>query len=130
MILLDEPFASLDSKTVSDLPELVHRWHGEKRTVVAVLHDLGLAAAYADRVAVISGGRIVADGPPASVLDPALLSTVYDHPIEVVRHPVSGALSAVVLHGGVWIRLTAPVSILGAASLQREGVRHHVERGL
>ncbi|MBY0532944.1 MAG: ABC transporter ATP-binding protein [Xanthobacteraceae bacterium] len=39
VILLDEPFASLDSKTVSDLLELVHHWHGEKRTVVAVLHD-------------------------------------------------------------------------------------------
>lgn len=39
VILLDEPFASLDMKTVSDLLELVHRWHGEKRTVVAVLHD-------------------------------------------------------------------------------------------
>jgi zinc/manganese transport system ATP-binding protein len=39
LILLDEPFASLDSKTVSDLLELVHRWHGEKRTVIAVLHD-------------------------------------------------------------------------------------------
>ncbi len=39
VILLDEPFASLDSKTVSDLLALVHRWHGEKRTVVAVLHD-------------------------------------------------------------------------------------------
>ncbi len=39
VILLDEPFASLDSKTVSDLLELVQRWHGEKRTVVAVLHD-------------------------------------------------------------------------------------------
>jgi zinc/manganese transport system ATP-binding protein len=42
VILLDEPFASLDSKTVSDLLELVHRWHGEKRTVVAVLHDFEL----------------------------------------------------------------------------------------
>jgi zinc/manganese transport system ATP-binding protein len=42
VILLDEPFASLDSKTVADLLELVHRWHGEKRTVVAVLHDFEL----------------------------------------------------------------------------------------
>ena len=42
VILLDEPFASLDSKTVSDLLELVHRWHGEQRTVVAVLHDFEL----------------------------------------------------------------------------------------
>lgn len=42
VILLDEPFASLDFKTVSDLLELVHRWHGEHRTVVAVLHDYDL----------------------------------------------------------------------------------------
>jgi zinc/manganese transport system ATP-binding protein len=42
LILLDEPFASLDSKTVSDLLELVHRWHGERRTVIAVLHDFEL----------------------------------------------------------------------------------------
>lgn len=42
LILLDEPFASLDAKTISDLLELVQRWHGEKRTVVAVLHDFDL----------------------------------------------------------------------------------------
>ncbi|MBX3521549.1 MAG: ABC transporter ATP-binding protein [Xanthobacteraceae bacterium] len=42
LILLDEPFASLDAKTISDLLELVERWHGEKRTVVAVLHDFDL----------------------------------------------------------------------------------------
>jgi len=42
IILLDEPFASLDMKTVSDLLELVQRWHGERRTVVAVLHDFDM----------------------------------------------------------------------------------------
>ena len=40
LILLDEPFAALDSRTVRDLMELVKRWHGEARTVIAVLHDL------------------------------------------------------------------------------------------
>ncbi len=40
LILLDEPFISLDTKTVSDLLDLIRRWHGEKRTVIAVLHDL------------------------------------------------------------------------------------------
>jgi zinc/manganese transport system ATP-binding protein len=39
LILLDEPFASLDSGTVSDLLEIIGRWHREKRTVLAVLHD-------------------------------------------------------------------------------------------
>ena len=41
-ILLDEPFAAIDQRTTQDLLEIVKRWHGEKRTVVAVLHDLGL----------------------------------------------------------------------------------------
>ena len=40
LILLDEPFTAIDSKTTSDLLNLVHRWHGEKRTVIAVLHDM------------------------------------------------------------------------------------------
>ncbi len=40
VILLDEPFNAIDSRTASDLLALVHRWHGEGRTIVAVLHDM------------------------------------------------------------------------------------------
>lgn len=40
VLLLDEPFTAIDSRTTADLLQLVHRWHGEGRTVVAVLHDL------------------------------------------------------------------------------------------
>jgi zinc/manganese transport system ATP-binding protein len=46
VVLLDEPFASLDAKTVADLVALVQRWHSEKRTVIAVLHDLDLVRSY------------------------------------------------------------------------------------
>ncbi len=42
IILLDEPFTAIDEKTVTDLVALVRRWHGEQRTVIAVLHDLEL----------------------------------------------------------------------------------------
>lgn len=42
MILLDEPFNALDARTAADLLAMVHRWHGEGRTVIAVLHDLEL----------------------------------------------------------------------------------------
>ncbi len=42
VILLDEPFNALDARTVSDLLALVHRWHGEGRTIIAVLHDLDM----------------------------------------------------------------------------------------
>jgi zinc/manganese transport system ATP-binding protein len=42
VILLDEPFNALDARTAADLLAMVHRWHGEGRTVIAVLHDLEL----------------------------------------------------------------------------------------
>lgn len=42
LILLDEPFNALDARTVNDLVALLQRWHGESRTVVAVLHDVEL----------------------------------------------------------------------------------------
>ncbi len=42
VILLDEPFAAIDAKTVSDLLSLVHRWHAEQRTIITVLHDAEL----------------------------------------------------------------------------------------
>jgi zinc/manganese transport system ATP-binding protein len=42
VILLDEPFTAIDAKTTADLLDVVRRWHGEARTVVAVLHDMEL----------------------------------------------------------------------------------------
>lgn len=42
VIVLDEPFNAVDSKTVNDLVALVQRWHGERRTIIAALHDLDL----------------------------------------------------------------------------------------
>jgi zinc/manganese transport system ATP-binding protein len=42
LILLDEPFNAIDAKTVGDLIELIKRWHGEKRTIMVVVHDLHL----------------------------------------------------------------------------------------
>lgn len=44
VILLDEPFNAVDTRTVTDLLALVHRWHGEGRTVLAVSHDMALVA--------------------------------------------------------------------------------------
>jgi zinc/manganese transport system ATP-binding protein len=45
VILLDEPFNAIDAKTTADLLEIVRRWHGEQRTVMAALHDLELVKA-------------------------------------------------------------------------------------
>lgn len=60
--------------------------------VVVVLHDLGPAAAYAHRVAILCAGRVVADGPPTEVFSEALLSRVYDQQVEVLPHPRTGAV--------------------------------------
>ena len=46
VILLDEPFTAIDTKTANDLLALVRRWHGEERTVIAVLHDLEVVKAH------------------------------------------------------------------------------------
>ncbi|WP_043256193.1 heme ABC transporter ATP-binding protein [Streptomyces sp. Tu6071] len=90
LVLLDEPTAALDLRH----QELVLRVCRERAAagdaVVVVLHDLGLAAAYAHRVAVLHDGRVRADGPPAEVLSADLLSEVYRQPIEVIPHPASG----------------------------------------
>ena len=45
LILLDEPFTALDAKTIADLLDLIRRWHGERRTILIVLHDLDLVRA-------------------------------------------------------------------------------------
>ncbi|GHE29122.1 heme ABC transporter ATP-binding protein [Streptomyces cellulosae] len=91
LLLLDEPTAALDLRH----QELVLRLCRERAragdAVVVVLHDLGLAAAYAHRVAVLRAGRVAAAGPPQEIFTESLLSEVYDQPVEVVPHPRTGA---------------------------------------
>ncbi|GGX52775.1 heme ABC transporter ATP-binding protein [Streptomyces minutiscleroticus] len=92
LLLLDEPTAALDLRH----QELVLRICRERAragdAVVVVLHDLGLAAAYADRVAILRAGRVVADGPPGEVFTAGRLTDVYAQPVEVFPHPRTGAV--------------------------------------
>ncbi|MFF3977155.1 heme ABC transporter ATP-binding protein [Streptomyces sp. NPDC055808] len=91
VLLLDEPTAALDLRH----QELVLRICRERAragdAVVVVLHDLALAAAYADRVAVLHEGRLAAEGPPREVLTEELIGRVYRQPVDVLRHPRTGA---------------------------------------
>jgi iron complex transport system ATP-binding protein len=91
MVLLDEPTAALDMRHQDLVLSVAAARAASGAGVLAVLHDLNLAAAYADRVAVIAGGRLRACGPPASVLTAELLSEVYQREVEVLAHPRSGA---------------------------------------
>lgn len=86
VVMLDEPTAALDLRHQEDVLRIVRALAAAGRAVVIVLHDLSLAAAAADRVGVLSRGRLVAIGPPAQVLRPALLSEVYELAVDVVDH--------------------------------------------
>ena len=67
LVLLDEPFTAIDTKTMADLLAVVQRWHGEGRTVVAVLHDIDTVRAYFPETLLLAR-ELVAHGPTAEVL--------------------------------------------------------------
>ncbi|WP_369139204.1 ABC transporter ATP-binding protein [Modestobacter versicolor] len=91
LLLLDEPTTYLDLAHQVDVLELVGRLHTERgRTVVVVLHDLNLAARYAERLVAMKDGVLVASGPPAEVLTEQLLADVFDLEARVVPDPVTG----------------------------------------
>jgi iron complex transport system ATP-binding protein len=95
ILLLDEPTASLDLRHQQLVMATLRRRAREGAAVAVVLHDLNLAAAHADRVAVLADGGLAALGPPAEVLTAECLTRVYAHPVDVVRPP--GSTSLVVL---------------------------------
>jgi iron complex transport system ATP-binding protein len=90
-LLLDEPTAALDLGHQETVMRLARSRAGHGAAVVVVLHDLAMAAAYADRVAILDAGRLAAVGAPREVLTASLLTGVYRHPVEVLDHPVTGA---------------------------------------
>jgi iron complex transport system ATP-binding protein len=78
VLLLDEPTAALDIGRQQEALELVHELRSERGlTVIGAMHDLTLASQYADRVALLDGGRLVAHGTPAQVLTEALIARHY-----------------------------------------------------
>ncbi|MDF2644179.1 MAG: transporter ATP-binding protein [Pseudomonas sp.] len=77
LLLLDEPTSALDLRHQDDVMSMVHRLSREGRTVVVVLHDLGLAARWADQIVVIQRGRLHGAGPAAQILTAQMLAEVY-----------------------------------------------------
>ncbi|MDB1087825.1 heme ABC transporter ATP-binding protein [Streptomyces sp. ACA25] len=89
LLLLDEPTAALDLRHQELVLRICRERAAAGDAVVVVLHDLGLAAAHADRVLVLRHGTVAGDGPPAAVLTEELLRNVYRHPVDVFPHPVT-----------------------------------------
>lgn len=84
VLLLDEPTSALDIGHQQQALELVDRMRHERElTVVSAMHDLTLAGLYADRLALLHEGRLVAEGPPAEVLRAEILSEFYGVSVRV-----------------------------------------------
>jgi iron complex transport system ATP-binding protein len=92
LLLLDEPTTFLDIGYQLQMMEWIRSWQlAEQLTVVAVLHDLNLAAQYCDRLLLLQAGKIVKIGRPDEVIRSELLEQVYSTRPIVLKHPVSGA---------------------------------------
>lgn len=89
LLLLDEPTTFLDVAHQLDVLELVRNLHTAGKTVAMVLHDVNQAARYADHLVAMRDGQVVATGPPADVLTPALLADVFGVHCRVLTDPDS-----------------------------------------
>ena len=100
LLLLDEPTTFLDLAHQVDVLELVRRLHTEAgRTVVMVLHDLNLAARYADHLVAMCDGAIVAAGDPSEVITPEMLGEVFGLRAHVIPDPVTATPMVVPIGG-------------------------------
>ncbi|MEE4015012.1 heme ABC transporter ATP-binding protein [Roseibium sp. FZY0029] len=99
-LFLDEPVSSLDIKHQVQIMRLAADYAKRGGGVVAVMHDLNLTAAFADRVLVMQGGRRLAFGARDEVMQAGLLSKAYDFPLEILTRPGGGRPVIVPLDNG------------------------------
>ena len=88
-LMLDEPLANLDIRHELSLLAVIRKAAASGIGVLIVLHDLNLAAKFADKVAMLNQGRIVGLGVPEDVLTTQLLTSVYDVPVNVKPNPLT-----------------------------------------
>jgi iron complex transport system ATP-binding protein len=87
ILLLDEPTSHLDIRVAHEILDLLRALARAGKTIVCVLHDLNEAAAYADRIALLGDGKLVAFAEPDELLNDSLLESVYGIAMERVRLP-------------------------------------------
>jgi iron complex transport system ATP-binding protein len=88
LLLMDEPTLHLDLAHQVALLAAIRRLRSQRGlTVIAVLHDLNLAAEFAPRTVVLANGRVAADGPPSEVLTPELVGEAFGVRVDSIGHP-------------------------------------------
>ncbi len=91
-LLLDEPTSALDIAHQVDVLALVHRLSQERGlTVIAVLHDINMAARYCDYLVALRGGEMIAQGTPAEIMRGKTLEMIYGIPMGILPHPAGAA---------------------------------------
>ncbi len=111
-LLLDEPTSALDLAHQHTVLGVARREAEAGAGVLAVLHDLNHAAQYADRVAVLAGGRLVACGPPRDVLTPAVVRCAFGITVMVTDHPCLACPLVVPVGDGVRASVELPLPVL------------------
>jgi iron complex transport system ATP-binding protein len=86
-LFLDEPVSSLDIKHQLMIMDVARQFAGAGGGVIAILHDLNLAAMYADAILAIRDGRVAGFGKPADILTDALIEDVFECPMRVGQIP-------------------------------------------
>jgi iron complex transport system ATP-binding protein len=87
VLMLDEPTSALDLSHQHNTLSIARKMADQGATVIIVLHDLNLAAQYSDRVLILNEGKIQADGSPWQALTAEKIGQVYQHKVQVSKHP-------------------------------------------
>lgn len=87
LLLLDEPTSALDLRHQHLVLQIARHWAAQGTAVLAILHDLNLAATYADTLLLLHRGKTAALGPPETVLEPNVITHVFDIPVLVGKTP-------------------------------------------
>lgn len=96
-LLLDEPLAALDIQYQIEVIELIRRLVTEQGlSVIIIMHDINLAAQYADYIIALKKGRICHSGEVISTMQPDVLKDIFSVDMRLITHPVSGQPVAVV----------------------------------
>ena len=93
ILLMDEPTANLDVLHQLKVLDLVRRLVDDGLTAVAAIHDLNMAARYCDKLVLLSGGRVLAEGTPSEVLTPDTIASAFSVKSAVYQDPITGSLA-------------------------------------
>lgn len=97
ILLLDEPTTYMDMAYQKDMFALMSQLNQEGIAIVAVLHDVNLAALYCKRLVAIRAGKIYAEGTPDQVITRENIAAIYGCTVEISRHPLAGCPQVIML---------------------------------